>query len=154
MSIKPFFSDEKTSRHDSDDYKINNNRKLMIVIAALSLIFAIIIWAIAIYVDATSYDFTNVTIEVRNSEAITDAGYRVQLAVETITFKVTGRKSVVNSLRSDSVTPYVDLSGVDTKSERALVDVKFDSKYNLFYSNISSSSVYVSFIDTTQKPQD
>ena len=148
MSIKTFFHREKTTRYDSDDYRINNSRKSIIIIAAVSLVLAIVVWALAVYVDSSSYNYTSVPIEIRNSSAITDAGYRVVLGTETVSFRVTGRTRTIKLLADDSVKPYIDLSGVDPGASRVVVELKFDSEYKLSYSNVSTQDISVLILDS------
>ena len=147
MSIKSFFSHEKTTRYESDDYKINYSRRSIIIVAVISLLLAIIVWALAVYVDSASYNYTAVPVEIRNSSAITDAGYRIVLGTETVSFRVTGRTRVVKLLTEDSVKAYVDLSEVDVASSRVVVKLEFESEYKLLYSNISSEEIPVLILD-------
>lgn len=148
MSIKNFFSHEKTTRHESDDYKVNFSRRSMIIVAVISLLLALIVWGLAVYSDSTSYNYTSVPIEIRNATALTDAGYKVILATENVSFRVTGRARVVKLLTDDSVRAYVDLSDINTDESRVVVKLKFESEYNLFYSNISAEDIPVMIIDS------
>lgn len=147
MSLKKLFSREKTTRHESDDYKVNISRRSLIIIAAISLVLAIVIWGVAVYVDSSSYYYASVPIEVRNSAALTDAGFKVMLGTENVSFRVTARKRVIGLLSDESVKAYVDLSDVKAESSRVIVKLKFESEYNLMYSNISAEDIPVIIID-------
>lgn len=153
MSIKSFFKREKTTRYESDDYKISYSRRSMIIIAVVSLILAIAVWALAVYVDSSSYNYTSVPIEVRNSASLTDAGYRVVLGTENVSFRVTGRTRTINLLTEDSVKPYIDLSEVKADKSRIVVELKFDSEYKLSYSNISAQNISVLILDSLDETQ-
>jgi len=147
MSIKSFFGREKTTRSDSDDYKLTFSRRSLIIIAVVSLVLAIIVWALAVYADAVSYNYTSVPIEIRNSSALTGAGYNVVLGTETVSFRVTGRARTINLLSDDSVKAYVDLSDIKIEASRVVVKLQFESEYNLWYSNISIEEIPVLIVD-------
>ena len=147
MSIKSFFSREKTTRHDSDDYKVSFSRRSMIIVAVISLLLAVIIWGLAVYVDSASYNYTSVPIEIRNASQFTDAGFKVIRGTENVSFRVTGRTRVVKLLAEDSVKAYVDLSDINIEESRVVVKLKFESEYNLLYSNISVEEIPVMVID-------
>lgn len=147
MSIKSFFGREKTTRSDSDDYKLTFSRRSLIIIAVVSLVLAIIVWALAVYADAVSYNYTSVPIEIRNSSSLTGAGYNVVLGTETVSFRVTGRARTINLLSDDSVKAYVDLSDIKIEASRVVVKLQFESEYNLWYSNVSIEEIPVLIVD-------
>ena len=147
MSIKSFFGREKTTRSDSDDYKLTFSRRSLIIIAVVSLVLAIIVWALAVYADAVSYNYTSVPIEIRNSSSLTGAGYNVVLGTETVSLRVTGRARTINLLSDDSVKAYVDLSDIKIEASRVVVKLQFESEYNLWYSNVSIEEIPVLIVD-------
>lgn len=149
MSINKLFSRfsrEKTSRVENDDYKVTRSRRTNIIVAIVSFVCAIIIWAVAVYVDSSSRAYTDVKIQIRNAQTATDAGYELRLSVDKISFLVTGRSSIISSMNDESVIAYVDLDDMES-TPRAKVKVKFDSKFKLWYSDISNNEVYVTLIE-------
>jgi|GEM_PF-1768963 len=152
MKDKKTFSDNTPSRYESDDYRVSYSRRSIIIIAAVSILLAFIIWMFAVASDSAVHNYTDIAIEIKNAETITDAGYEVLLGTETVSFRVSGRSSVINALTDHSVVPYVDLSGIELPADgsRIEVDVKFASEYNLMYSNISADSIYIQIIDRTE----
>ncbi len=150
MKDKKQYSAEATSRHASDDYKVNFSRRSIIIIAVVSLVFAFLIWVIAVATDSAIHNYTDVTIEVMNASHITDAGYEIVLETGTVSFRVQGRTSVINSLAENSVVPYIDLSDVTITGERTKVPVQFKSEYDLMYSNISADVIYIQIVDQTE----
>ena len=147
MSIRSFFSREKTNRYDSDDYKISFSRRSIIIIAVISLLLAIIVWSLAVYVDSASYNYTSVPIEIRNASEFTNAGYGVVLGVENVSFRVTARTRTISLLTDDSVKAYIDLSDAKIESSRIVAKLQFESEYNLWYSNISIEDIPVLIVD-------
>ena len=147
MSIKSFFKREKTTRYESDDYKLTFSRRSIIIVAVISIILAVIVWALAVYADAASYNYTSVPIEIRNSSSLTGAGYSVVLGTENVSFRVTGRTRTIKLLSEDSVKAYVDLSDIKVEASRVVVKVQFESEYTLFYSNISVEEIPVLIVD-------
>ena len=119
----------------------------MIIVAVFSLLLAVIVWGLAVYSDSMTYNYTSVPIEIRNATALTDAGFRIVLGTENVSFRVTGRARDVKLLTDDSVKVYIDLSEIGTEEARVVVKLKFESEYNLFYSNISAEDIPVMIID-------
>ena len=148
MSILSFFRRSKTDRRDSDDYKVVYSHKSVIITAVASVFLALIIWAVSVYMDAATHIYTSVKIEIRNSSAITDAGFKIVPETETVNFKVKGRKSDIDMLENVPVVAYIDLAGIDASKESATVPVKFESGFNLVYSDISNQEIEVLFFLT------
>ncbi|MBQ0125351.1 MAG: hypothetical protein KBS59_03395, partial [Clostridiales bacterium] len=112
MNFKDLFVKHDTSRSERDDYKVSSGKKSLIIIAVVSLLCAFLIWAAAVYVDSSVHTFSNVKIEIRNAEALTDAGYSITMSDNTVTFTVRVNSNVADVLTQDSVVPYIDFSGV------------------------------------------
>lgn len=146
MSMKKLFSREKTSRIENDDYKVTRSRRTNIIVAIVSVICAVIIWSVAVYVDSSTRVYTDIKIEIRNSQAAIDAGYEPKLSVGKVNFSATGRSSIVAALNDESVVAYVDLDDMDL-APRVKLKVKFDSKFKLWYSDISAKEVYVTLVE-------
>lgn len=150
MSFLSIFRGSKTERRDSDDYKVAYSHKSVIITIIASILLAMIVWAVSVYFDASTHIYTSVKIEIRNSSAITDAGFKIVPETETVNFKVKGRKRDIELLENSPVVVYIDLSDVDATKESATVPVKFESKYNLFYSDISNETIEVLFFLTEE----
>ena len=151
MSIKSFFSKEKSERSSSNDYKTDISKKSVVIIAVISLVIAVIIWAIAVSVDSTARTFTSVKIKLENAQALEDAGYTLILDTETVSFSVRGRTNEVNALTEDAVVPYIDLSGVSASDGRVTLEIKFNSKIRLMYSGLSVTEVTVQISDAVDE---
>ena len=150
MSFLSIFRGSKTERRDSDDYKVAYSHKSVIITIIASILLAMIVWAVSVYLDASTHIYTSVKIEIRNSSQITDAGFKIVPETETVNFKVKGRKRDIELLENSPVVVYIDLSDVDATKESATVPVKFESKYNLFYSDISNETIEVLFFLTEE----
>ena len=149
MNIKKWFSKEKSERYEHDDYKMNSSRRTMIIIAAISLVLAFIVWTVAVYVDAETRTFSSVAIEVRGGERLSE-GYHILIDNENVTFTVRGRKNLVNSLTYASVVPYIDVSGLKPTDERAELRVQFQYDGKLVISDVSVEKVTVQIISETE----
>ena len=150
MSFLSIIRGSKTERRDSDDYKVAYSHKSVIITIIASILLAMIVWAVSVYLDASTHIYTSVKIEIRNSSQITDAGFKIVPETETVNFKVKGRKRDIELLENSPVVVYIDLSDVDATKESVKVPVKFESKYKLFYSDISNETIEVLFFLTEE----
>ena len=117
MSFLSIFRGSKTERRDSDDYKVAYSHKSVIITIIASILLAMIVWAVSVYLDASTHIYTSVKIEIRNSSQITDAGFKIVPETETVNFKVKGRKRDIELLENSPVVVYIDLSDVDATKE-------------------------------------
>lgn len=98
---------------ETDDYTIKRDQKIDAIIRILSIIGAIFIWIYVVSTDATSYEFKNVEVELKNIEAVEAAGFTVDYDILYVTFKVQGSAGKVSGITEDSVKVYANLSSVD-----------------------------------------
>ncbi|MDO5381594.1 MAG: CdaR family protein [Eubacteriales bacterium] len=91
--------------------KIFKNFGLKIASAA----FAVILWTIIvnIYDPNTTYTFSNITVQLINTESLTDKNYTYEVAEgEKISVTVSGPKSIVTDLKTSDIVAVADLSKV------------------------------------------
>ncbi len=108
-------------------------------IKLLSLPLAAIIWIIIINIDdpIISRNYTNVAIELQNTEAITSLGKVYEIAEgNTVTVTATGKRSVLDKLRSNDLKVTADLKQMSVFN---LIDVEVScDKFS--YSDLSFST--------------
>lgn len=91
--------------------KIFNNLSLKII----SAVFAVIIWTVIvnIYDPNTSYTFSNITVQLTNTQSLTDKNYTFDVVDGgKISVTVSGPKSVVTDLKTSDIVATADLSKV------------------------------------------
>lgn len=91
----------------------------------LSVVCAIILWTIIVNVNDpnTGYTFSNVTVQLINTESLTDNGYTYEIVDGgKISVYVSGPKSVVTDLKASDIVATADLSKVTAYTE--YVDIK------------------------------
>ena len=91
--------------------KIFNNLSLKIV----SAVFAVILWTVIvnIYDPNTSYTFSNITVQLTNTESLTEKDYTFEVVDGgKISVTVSGPKSVVTDLKTSDIVATADLSKV------------------------------------------
>ena len=115
--------------------KLTNN----LGIKLLSLPLAAIIWIIIINIDdpIISRNYTNVAIELQNKEAIASLGKVYEIAEgNTVTVSVTGKRSILDKLRSNDLQVTADLKQMSAFN---LIDVEVScDKFS--YSDLSFST--------------
>ena len=89
--------------------KIFKNLSLKI----LSVVFAVVLWTIIvnIYDPTTSYTFSNVSVQLINTESLTDKNYSYEIVDGgKISVYVSGPKSVVTNIKASDIVATADLS--------------------------------------------
>ena len=98
---------------ETDDYTVERNQKIDVIIRILSIIGAIFIWIYVVSTDVASYEFKNVEVELKNIETVEAEGVTVDYDILYVTFKVQGSAGKVSGITEDSVKVYANLSSVD-----------------------------------------
>ena len=98
---------------ETDDYTVERNQKIDVIIRILSIIGAIFIWIYVVSTDVASYEFKNVEVELKNIETVEAEGFTVDYDILYVTFKVQGSAGKVSGITDDSVKVYANLSSVD-----------------------------------------
>lgn len=91
--------------------KIFKNLSLKI----LSAVFAVVLWTIIvnIYDPTTSYTFSNVTVQLINTESLTDKNYSYEIVDGgKISVYVSGPKSIVTNIKASDIVATADLSKI------------------------------------------
>ncbi len=91
--------------------KIFKNLSLKI----LSAVFAVVLWTIIvnIYDPTTSYTFSNVSVQLINTESLTDKNYSYEIVDGgKISVYVSGTKSVVTNIKASDIVATADLSKI------------------------------------------
>lgn len=91
--------------------KIFKNLSLKI----LSAVFAVVLWTIIvnIYDPTTSYTFSNVSVQLINTESLTDKNYSYEIVDGgKISVYVSGPKSVVTNIKASDIVATADLSKI------------------------------------------
>ncbi len=81
----------------------------------LSAVFAVVLWTIIvnIYDPTTSYTFSNVTVQLINTESLTDKNYSYEVVDGgKISVYVSGPKSVVTNIKASDIVATADLSKI------------------------------------------
>ena len=98
---------------ETDDYTVERNQKIDVIIRILSIIGAIFIWIYVVSTDVASYEFKNVEVELKNIETVEAEGFTVDYDILYVTFKAQGSAGKVSGITEDSVKVYANLSSVD-----------------------------------------
>lgn len=91
--------------------KIFKNLSLKI----LSVVFAVVLWTIIvnIYDPTTSYTFSNISVQLINTESLTDKNYSYEIVDGgKISVYVSGPKSVVTNIKASDIVATADLSKI------------------------------------------
>lgn len=91
--------------------KIFKNLSLKI----LSVVFAVVLWTIIvnIYDPTTSYTFSNVSVQLINTESLTDKNYSYEIVDGgKISVYVSGPKSIVTNIKASDIVATADLSKI------------------------------------------
>ena len=103
--------------------KIFNNLSLKIV----SAVFAVILWTVIvnIYDPNTSYTFSNITVQLTNTQSLTDKDYTFEVVDGgKISVTVSGPKSVVTDLKTSDIVATADLSKVTAFTDYVDIQVQ------------------------------
>lgn len=117
--------------------KIFKNFGLKIASAA----FAIILWTIIvnIYDPNTTYTFSNITVQLINTESLTDKNYTYEIADgEKISVTVSGPKSIVTDLKTSDIVAVADLSKVTAFADYVDIQVHVE-KDGQILSNVDAT---------------
>lgn len=93
----------------------------------LSVVCAIILWGVIVNVNDpnTGYTFSNVTVQLINTESLTDNGYTYEVVDGgKISVYVSGPKSVVTDLKTSDIVATADLSKVSAFADYVDIDVQ------------------------------
>lgn len=103
--------------------KIFNNLSLKIV----SAVFAVILWTaiVNIYDPNTSYTFSNITVQLVNTQSLTEKNYTFEVVDGgKISVTVSGPKSVVTDLKTSDIAATADLSKVTAFTDYVDIQVQ------------------------------
>ena len=103
--------------------KIFNNLSLKIV----SAVFAVILWTVIvnIYDPNTSYTFSNITVQLVNTQSLTEKDYTFEVVDGgKISVTVSGPKSVVTDLKTSDIAATADLSKVTAFTDYVDIQVQ------------------------------
>lgn len=103
--------------------KIFNNLSLKIV----SAVFAVILWTVIvnIYDPNTSYTFSNITVQLVNTQSFTEKNYTFEVVDGgKISVTVSGPKSVVTDLKTSDIAATADLSKVTAFTDYVDIQVQ------------------------------
>lgn len=103
--------------------KIFNNLSLKIV----SAVFAVILWTVIvnIYDPNTSYTFSNITVQLTNTDSLTEKDYTFEVVDGgKISVTVSGPKSVVTDLKTSDIVATADLSKVTAFTDYVDIQVQ------------------------------
>ena len=103
--------------------KIFNNLSLKIV----SAVFAVILWTVIvnIYDPNTSYNFSNITVQLVNTQSLTEKNYTFEVVDGgKISVTVSGPKSVVTDLKTSDIAATADLSKVTAFTDYVDIQVQ------------------------------
>ena len=103
--------------------KIFNNLSLKIV----SAVFAVILWTVIvnIYDPNTSYTFSNITVQLVNTQSLTEKNYTFEVVEGgKISVTVSGPKSVVTDLKTSDIAATADLSKVTAFTDYVDIQVQ------------------------------
>ena len=81
----------------------------------LSAIFAVVLWTVIVnvYDPTTSYTFSNVTVQLINTESLTDKNYSYEIVEGgKISVYVSGPKSIVTNIKASDIVATADLSKI------------------------------------------
>lgn len=103
--------------------KIFNNFTLKV----LSVLCAIVLWAVIvnIYDPTTGFTISNVTVQLINTESLTDKNYTYEVVDGgKIAVYISGPKSVITDIKSSDIVATADLSKVSAFADYVDIDVK------------------------------
>lgn len=103
--------------------KIFNNLSLKII----SAVFAVVLWTVIvnIYDPNTSYTFSNITVQLTNTQSLTDKDYTFDVVDGgKISVTVSGPKSVVTDLKTSDIVATADLSKVTAFTDYVDIQVQ------------------------------
>lgn len=103
--------------------KIFNNLSLKIV----SAVFAVVLWTVIvnIYDPNTSYTFSNITVQLVNTQSLTEKNYTFEVVDGgKISVTVSGPKSVVTDLKTSDIAATADLSKVTAFTDYVDIQVQ------------------------------
>ncbi len=95
----------------------------------LSIIGAILLWGIIvnIYDPNTGVTISNVTVELINSESLTDRGYTYEVVDGSkISVYVSGPKSIIADIKASDIVATADLSNISVFADYVDIDVKIE----------------------------
>ena len=81
----------------------------------LSAIFAVVLWTVIVnvYDPTTSYTFSNVSVQLINTESLTDKNYSYEIVEGgKISVYVSGPKSIVTNIKASDIVATADLSKI------------------------------------------
>ena len=93
----------------------------------LSAVFAVVLWTVIvnIYDPNTSYTFSNITVQLINTQSLTDKDYSLKVVEDgKISVTVSGPKSVVTDLKTSDISATADLSKVTAFTDYVDIQVQ------------------------------
>lgn len=93
----------------------------------LSIVFAVVIWTVIvnIYDPNTTYTFSNIPVQLINTESLTNENYTYEIVDgEKISVQVSGPKSVVTDLKTSDIVATADLSQISAFADYVDIDVR------------------------------
>ena len=95
----------------------------------LALGFSFLLWLLAVNIQDPVIEkrFSGIPVSIEHAEIITNRGNTYQVLTDTITVKVSGKRSDMEKLRSGNIMAVADMKNLDTKSNSLIpIDVSVD----------------------------
>ena len=95
----------------------------------LALGFSFLLWLMAVNIQDPVIEkrFSGIPVSIEHAEIITNRGNTYQVLTDTITVKVSGKRSDMEKLRSSNIVAVADMKNLDTKSNSLIpIDVTVD----------------------------
>ena len=95
----------------------------------LALGFSFLLWLMAVNIQDPVIEkrFSGIPVSIEHAEIITNRGNTYQVLTDTITVKVSGKRSDMEKIRSSNIVAVADMKNLDTKSNSLIpIDVTVD----------------------------
>ena len=117
------------SKADWKELSHNEKKKIFknFSLKLLSAVFAVVLWTVIvnIYDPNTSYTFSNITVQLINTQSLTDKDYSYEVVDGgKISVTVSGPKSVVTDLKTSDISATADLSKVTAFTDYVDIQVQ------------------------------
>ncbi len=114
-NLKNFFAKKDADdirETDSDDYKVEKNRRMDMIFRILSLLVAIVIWISIVIGDTATKDFLNFSVLFRGGDSIR-ATHDFSYDFTQVNFQIQGKGTQISQLDENNIVVYVDLDSID-----------------------------------------
>lgn len=95
----------------------------------LALVFSFLLWLFAVNIQDPVVErrFNGIPVSIEHAEIITNRGNTYQVLTDSITVKVSGKRSDIEKLRNSNIIAVADMKNLDTKSNSLIpIDVSVD----------------------------